>query len=304
MSTNRSSLKSFPYTGHLLVFSAAMFWSTSGVVFRGSTIPSMEFLLLRGLLTVGILGPFVFRQIKVSLIREDRWKFLLCGIAFIMYQWGFIQTTRGIGATTAITMQYSAPVYLYLVFLITERNLSIKRDYPKLIMVATLIVNTVWTSSRVTDIYLLIPAFMCGIGYALFIWAVRRISHHNPMMVVGSNNLISIFFYFPYIILLNEPLRTLTPFEILIVIGVSLFVNTLSYVMFSRGLKRIEPLTASFITLIEPVMNPILIMIILREVPEQLDLVILIIILGSLIIELLRSQNLAYKRRLVHGTHI
>lgn len=304
MDAHRDSQLRFPYTGHILIGLAALLWSSYGAVFRGVTIPSIEFLIIRASLTIVILSPFVWSSALKQGIWEDRAFFFLCGASFTLYTFGFILTTRNIGAATAVSMQYSAPVYLFIAYILRGNRVELKRDYPKLIMVAVLIINGIWTTYRVTSLSFLLPAFMCGIGYAAFTWAVKRLSHRSPMLIVALNNVVSLMFYIPFLFLFDEPIRALSTYEILVVIFVAIFVNSLSYVIFSAGLRSVNALQASFITLIEPVMNPILVIFILKEIPPVPDLFILAVILSSLVLELIQSQKFMIQRRKVYETHI
>ena len=303
MNQMRTSLSRFPYQGQIFIGLAALLWSSYGAVFRGVAIPSMQFLVIRALLTLLFLLPFIWPQLRSLQLQRDGTYFLLCGGAFALYTFGFILTTRNIGAAAAVSMQYSAPVYLFLAYLIRGRKLRLQKDLPKLIMTATLVVNGIWISMRVSSPSFLLPAYLCGVGFAVYTWSVKRLSHRSPLLVVASNNLLSLMFYIPFLFLLNEPFRALSGSEITAVILVALCVNTLSYVIFSAGMRTVKALDASFITLLEPMMNPVFVILILKEVPSAPDLIILALILGSLVVELMQSQKYIAHRRKVYEHH-
>jgi drug/metabolite transporter (DMT)-like permease len=117
------------------------------------------------------------------------------------------------------------------------------------------------------------------------------------MLIVASNNLLGLVFYIPFLLLTGEPFRALSGVELTIVVLVSLVVNTFSYVIFSAGLQSVKTLDASLITLIEPLMNPILVILVLREIPASMDILILFIILSSLVLDLVHSHTVLIQRR-------
>jgi len=68
------------------------------------------------------------------------------------------------------------------------------------------------------------------------------------------------------------------------VIALGLFQVGLAYILFNLGTKLIPPVTASIINGLEPVLNPLLVMIFWKEMFTPLSLIGAVIVLATILI--------------------
>ncbi|WP_020612543.1 DMT family transporter [Sediminispirochaeta bajacaliforniensis] len=282
--------------GVLQVLFAALLWSTSGVVVRGIKTLPFIYLLYRNSLTAAILWPFCGGH-KLKQIRSAWKPLVVVSLSYSLYVGGFVIATRLLGAATAIAMQYTAPVYLFIFYLFRNRYISIRQEYPKLLMLCGVVMNAIATI-RDFSFPMLLPAFCCGIGFALFTRAMKRLADLDTFFVVAVVNAASALVFFllahPYD---NYHVLLITKDELFIIFFASVTVNVVSYILFGLGIKSISSLEASCITLIEPVMNPLWVLLILGEAPSLTDVLFLLIIIVSLLLEVVlvfRHDNHQY----------
>ena len=86
-------------------------------------------------------------------------------------------------------------------------------------------------------------------------------------------------------------LETLTSSDLWMVTFLGVFQIAIAYAFFSDGLKRIYAVEASIISMIEPVLNPVWVLIGYGEVPSITAMIGGLIILGSIIVRILITRG-------------
>lgn len=267
---------------------AALLWSTSGVVVRGLPTPAFLFLFFRGLFTSIVLFPVVFISFNRTSLKSNIYQYLFCGFSFSLYIGCFVIATKTIGAAKAIAMQYSAPMYIYLVFLLRTKDFSIKRDWTKCAMFFMVAVN-IFLALTGSQLNLgIIPAIMCGIGYALFIYSTKLIINYSAIFMVAITNGISTILFLLLSFSFGLSFAVITPKELAAIAIFSVTINILSYTLYSFGVKQLTSTSVGFITLIEPIMNPLLVLLVLDEKPQFFDILFISVITLALVFELSR----------------
>ncbi len=286
-----SKQRSQKITGIMFTAAAALLWSSLGAIIRGIDTPVWVYLSYRSLITIIVLALPAYRAFSQSGRPLPIAVLLASGLSFGLYVGGFVVATRTLGAATAIAMQYAAPIYLFLYTLVRTRRLSLRDDLPKMIMVAGVLVNVLIQVQQVSATALL-PAVLCGIGYALFTVTMKRAEGVDPIALIASNNLISGVLF----LLLSLPLAAsggfvVTGGDLWVLIISALVVNAFSYVLFARGIRYISALEASCVTLVEPVMNPVWVLLLLGERLDPFDIMFLLLIIGALLLEAVQAAK-------------
>ena len=95
--------------GMLLVFIAAVLWSTNSILVKNIELPSMLIGAMRALIAGIVLAPFIRpKKLKFSP------KMLLMAVAFTLNSVGVVTAIKLTSAAIAVGMQFTSPIWLYI----------------------------------------------------------------------------------------------------------------------------------------------------------------------------------------------
>ena len=133
-------------------------------------------------------------------------------------------------------------------------------------------------------------ALLSGVGFALVTIFFRRLRALHGPSIVCLCNLATGFGAAPLVHDYSAILGlTLSGWAALILLG-SVQIG-LSYILYAAALKRVKPLRAATISLIEPILNPVLVFLLLHEVPSSLAILGAVAILGAIMMDLRLNSN-------------
>lgn len=245
--------------GIIAVFIAAVLWSTGGVLIKLVTLHPMQISLFRA-----VFAAIVFAVIfKKDAVRANKYTFLnaLFYAAILIL---FVVATKMTTAANAIFLQYTAPIYV----LIFEPLIN-KTEY-KLINVLTIIACFLgmtlffFGELSMTNLTGNLIALLSGIAFAAFLIGMRKNKHEFQFSTIFYGNIIIMVFCLPT--MLNLYTLSLSDFGMVAFLGI--FQIGIAYAIFSYGLKRVFAIEASLIGMIEPVLNPVWVLIWYGEVPS------------------------------------
>jgi len=236
---------------------AAVLWSTSGIVIK--VLPWSPLAVLAGR---SIFSGLVFLvYLRRFPLRLTRWQ-VLAAAGYILTQFLYITSLRLTTAATAIFLQYSAPVYIVLLgyWLLHEKPSRI--DWLAMAVIFSglgLFFGDQINLSNPTGALL---AALSGVFLALMTVALRAQKDGNPgESFLLANLLTSILgFYFVW----QEPW---TPAAWAAVAFQGVLQVGLSFVLYSISIRLIPALEATLIGTLEPVLNPVWVFLVIRELP-------------------------------------
>ena len=271
--------------GILLVTLAAVLWSSSGLfakapVFGEWDVPTRVALMSfwRALFAALVI---------VFLVRKPGWSWRMMPmmVSFGAMNWSFLQALVATEATTAIWLQYTAPVYVLLgsVFLFRE---TIKRRDVWFVVVsfsglAIILSGQISHASGAGLVY----GILAGVFYAGVILSLRGLREFDSAWLVFLNLAATAIAFLPICIMLDTgPVGG----QWVYLGGFGVVQLGLPYVLFARGLRTITSHEASLVVLLEPVLVPVWVFLAWRheasyEPPSLTTLAGAILILASLI---------------------
>ena len=172
----------------------------------------------------------------------------------------FVLATKLTTAANAIFLQYTAPVYIALLSPVILGEKTRPRDW-LFILVALGGVALFFLDRLHWDSFLgIVLALASGVSFALLILAMRRERSGSPESIVLLGNAFAFLIAFPAmfsITAIEENWFWLT------VLGV--FQLTLPYLIYSVAIRHVRALDAALIGFIEPILNPIWVLLITHE---------------------------------------
>jgi drug/metabolite transporter, DME family len=252
------------------VLAAAVLWSLSGVVTKSLDLDGLTIAFYRGLFAGLALIPFVPRSRRVF-----RPALVPLGLAFGAMTGFYIAAIKATTAANAIFLQCSATFWTVPLSALFLRERPDRRSVLGIALasvgVATILLRG---SGGGPDEPLGIALGLAsGVGYAAAVVGMRGLRDLDPLWLSGVTNLAGALALGAWIVATRGsiPIPSVTQTPILIAFGVVQM--AIPYALFARGLRSIGAPEASLIALVEPVLNPIWVVLVTGERPTPATLV-------------------------------
>ena len=250
-----------PASGRLLIILTALLWGLAGVCVKSVTWSTMSIIATRNLISLVLLGGFRYAQrksLKLSFNRINVFGSLMMSITGILYIGAIKLTTAG----TAIVLQYIAPI---LVFLYT---VIFKHKKPRLIEVlltAAVFAGCVLSFADSIDLTALLGnllAILSGFSYAAQIILMNHPDGDSEDASIISNGM-SFLVCLPFMFFDSGLSFDAKNLFWIAVIGILQY--GLANLLFAKGIQKTDAVEASLLLTIEPIFNPIPVMIFCGE---------------------------------------
>ncbi|MCW9094912.1 MAG: DMT family transporter [Ignavibacteriaceae bacterium] len=244
--------------GILFVLTAGLLWSSGGLFIKLISLPAMQLAFFRCSIAAITFG-IIFRK-RILLIN----KLTLINSAFyaaILIT--FVIATKITTAANAIFLQSTAPIYVLIFEPIFNKT---KYERINIITVAVCMVGMLlFFVGKIEPGHLEgnIIALFSGIAFAAFFLGMKKNDPKFQSSSIFYGNILVAIISFPFMF----SLETLTTSDLWMVTFLGVFQIAIAYAFFSAGLKRIYAVEASIISMIEPVLNPVWVLIGYGEMP-------------------------------------
>lgn len=245
----------------LLLVGAAVCWSLAGVLikFIATSWHGMAVSAGRG----GIAALFLLlthRGLRFHFSRDQ----VIGALGYAACTVTFCAGTTLTSAANAILLQYTAPVWvaLFSTWLLGER--ASRADW--LTIAAALAGMGLFLRDSLTLGHLLGDglSLLSGVSFAAMAIALRRQKDGSPVESIILGNLLACLIGLPWLI--GSPNLPATGWAALLALGIVQL--GFSYWMYARAIRHVTALEAVLIPVIEPLLNPILVLLFLHERPS------------------------------------
>ena len=243
--------------GPVFMVLASIMWSFGGLLIKLIPWGAMSIIGLRALFAAGVFVIYR-RSIKIKFTRGNILAAACLSATTILFVFANKLTT----AAAAILLQFSAPVFILIIELIFYRK---KPTVSAGVAVSVTILGMLlFFADRLETGNTLgnILAIASGLTFAgVFVSNKRKDTDPDQSLLLGF--LVNAVIGLPFIFFQAKA----DPIAWSAVIFLGIVQVGLAYVFFSIGIKRTPALLACLITAIEPVLNPVLVMIFMKEIP-------------------------------------
>jgi drug/metabolite transporter, DME family len=274
--------------GILYVFTAALLWSSGGLFIKLISFSAMQLSFFRcsiAALTFALIFKKQILQInKLSIINS---------IIYAVVLISFVIATKTTTAANAIFLQATAPIYV----LIFEPLLN-KTSYER--------INIITVGVCVLGMILFfvgkpepghlegnLVALISGITFAAFFLGMKRNDQKYQQSSIFWGNILVALICIPFLF----SLEMISFSDLWMVSFLGVFQIAVAYAFFASGLKRIIAVEASIISLVEPVLNPVWVLIGYGEIPSVTAIIGGLIILTAIIVRSLITGAPIIKRK-------
>lgn len=255
-----------------LLVLAALCWSLGGLLIKAVTWPPLAVAGGRGLIAALFLLA-TNRGLRFHFSRAQ----VAGAIGYAACTVTFCTATKLTTAANAILLQYTAPVWVALfgAWFLGER--ATRADWVTIAVVLggmTLFFADSLEMSAVLGNSIAVVSGVCFAGMTI---ALRRQKDGSPVESIILGNLLAFLIGLPWIV--SAPALSATGWGALAMLGVVQL--GVSYWLYARAIKHVSALEAVLIPVIEPILNPIWVLLMLGEKPSVLALVGGAIVLGA-----------------------
>jgi drug/metabolite transporter (DMT)-like permease len=256
-----------------LLLITALGWSLGGVLMKSVDWPPLAVGGGRGLVAAVFLLLFCGRGLRFTWSPMQ----LATALAYTGCTVLFAAATKLTTAANAILLQYTAPVWVALfgAWLLNER--ATRADW--LTMAAAFVGMAIflYDGLRLNDLAGILLAIASGISFAAMIVLLRKQRDVSTIEPVILGNVLGFLIGLPWI--WSAPWPDQGSIVALLVLGV--FQLAIPYLLYSRAIRHVTALEAVLIPVIEPILNPIWVMLVIGERPSPLALLGGTIVLGA-----------------------
>jgi len=256
-----------------LLLITALGWSLGGVLMKSVDWPPLAVGGGRGLVAAVFLLLFCGRGLRFTWSPMQ----LATALAYTGCTVLFAAATKLTTAANAILLQYTAPVWVALfgAWLLNER--ATRADW--LTMAAAFVGMAIflYDGLRLNDLAGILLAIASGISFAAMIVLLRKQRDVSTIEPVILGNVLGFLIGLPWI--WSAPWPGQGSIVALLVLGV--FQLAIPYLLYSRAIRHVTALEAVLIPVIEPILNPIWVMLVIGERPSPLALLGGTIVLGA-----------------------
>jgi len=261
--------------GQGAIFLCAMLWSTSGLFIRlvdWHPMPiagSRSLLAALFLLALRRLSPSARAErrlgLKTGMSPREAPVLALCGLFYAATMILFVIANTMTAAANAILLQYAAPVWAALLGWAILRERPRRGQWAALALVGAGMLLVFSGGLEAGSLAGDVLALGSGVAFAGNAVALRARRDGNPMDILLFSHLITALASLPFFFL-HPPEPTAR--SLLLIAFMGIFQIGMASALFAAGIKRVPVAQAMLICSIEPVMNPVWVMLALGERPS------------------------------------
>ena len=268
--------------GIIFTVLSAVCFATGGLLIKLNTMSSMSINGLRSFLAFFVfVGYMVYTRHAIRF----NWQVLVGVVANSLMNITFIMANKLTTAANAIILQFTLPIYIILLMWVFQKKnpdrVSVLASALSFVGILFFFFDSISAGGMAGNVLALISGFF----YAV-VFLIKKIPgsdfESSALISFGLNFVIGIPFY------MREGDWGATNVVTIIVLGIVQI--GLAYIFLNMALDKVPPVGASLISMIEPVLNPVLVAIFYGETIGAVSLVGAAIVLGSALYYNLRSS--------------
>jgi drug/metabolite transporter (DMT)-like permease len=256
-----------------LLLLAALGWSLAGVLFKYVQWPPLAVAGGRGLVAALFLTAVRGRALRFT------WSPLQLGtaVAYAGCTVLFATANKLTTAANAILLQYTAPVWIALLgtWLLGER--STRADWLTIGAVFAGMGVFLYDGLRLHDLGGMAVAIASGMFFAVMIMLLRKQKGGSPLESIILGNVLGFLIGLPAI--WSAPPLSRDSAVVLLLLGVVQL--GLPYLLYARAIVHVTALEAVLLPVVEPILNPLWVMLFIGEKPSPLSLFGGVIVVGA-----------------------
>ena len=256
----------------LLLVVTATLWSLGGLLIKSVNANPLAIAGTRSAIAIVVLL-LVLKKPKLT------WSFAQIGaaLAYSATTILFVTATKTTTAANAIFLQSTAPIYVALLsaWLLKEKIKLL--DWITVLIVMGGMALFFLDNLSSTGIFGNLVAAASGISFAFFAIFMRMQKDGSPLESILLGNFLTAAIGLPF---LSRSVPNASGWLCLVILGVVQL--GIPYILYSKAIKHVTAMEAILIPVIEPLLNPVWVLLMLGEAPGPLSLIGGLIVLTAI----------------------
>lgn len=261
-------------TGILFIVIAALLWSTGGVGIKSLEESALKVSFYRSVFAALTLL-IVFRRDAVSV--KPTPGFLVAVLSYAACLTSFVVATKLTTSANAIFLQYAGVIWVMLFSPLILREAMRRRDVIAIVFaiagMALFFVGKFEARGMTGNAM----ALVSSVFFATMVLALRR-EHHASRAAVTWGNVVLALALLPFV--WDE--LALSPKSFFVLLALGVFQIGIAYAFFVKGLQHVTATQASLTGMLEPVANPIWVLLAVGERPSTFAIAGGVIVLAAI----------------------
>jgi len=237
---------------------AATLWSLGGVLIKSIDWSPVAIAGARSLVAMLIIG-----LVMPGVIRKISWESLPGAIAYAATVVLFVIATKMTSAANAIFLQYTAPVYIAIISPWFLHESTRWQDWLFVLFALAGVALFFFDQLSLEGLTGVIAALGSGLAFAWLTVLMRKQRSGSPEAVVFLGNAVTLLFALPWMFPVMK-IQQNGPW--LLLLGTVQL--AIPYLLYSLAIRHVRALDASIISIIEPILNPVWVMLVTSEHPS------------------------------------
>lgn len=267
----------------LLLVVAAILWSTGGVMIKATDWQPLSILV----------GRFMFSSVLLLVYLKrfpthwTRWK-VLAAAGHILTSFLFVSSTKLTTAANAIFLQYTAPLYIVLLGIWFLHERPTRTDWISMLVIFSGIFLFFFDKLSLNGLHGSILAVLSGVTMAVMTVALRAQKDAEPAESILMAQLPTAILGAPLV--LRE---SWSATNVLIIMYLGLIQIGLAFILFTTAIKHVPAIEATLISTLEPVLNPLWVLIFIGEQPGMFGLIGGLVVLAGVTINAIGATRIS-----------
>lgn len=290
--------------GTLLVLAAGICWGMSGLFVRNLTsfgLSTMQQTFFKVSIagTLMLLYCLLFDRDALKVRWKDLWVFVGAGVfSLTFFTWCYFSTIQATSMSTAAILLYLAPTIVMLLSAVLFKEKITKNKVLAcfLAFAGCVFVSGVIGNAVPLPVRALVTGLLSALGYAFYsIFSQLAINRgYGPMTIATYAFLFAMIAAVPFlhpseVAVLAADVTPLKFFGLLAAMSVT--VSLAPYLLYTNGLKRTTPGTASITASIEPVTATVVGALVFHEWPDVFGYIGIALVLGAIVLLNLKKPS-------------
>lgn len=285
--------------GILALFLCALMWSTGGVLIKLVDWNSFSIAGTRSFIGF-IIMCLLKRKLPRFVVKAENGQDVdshatlnmwLSGICYSLTMITFVLANKLTTSANAILLQYTSPVYLILLSPVLLKEKNTVSDYFCVIGVMAGMVLFLADGLEMGNMTGNLVALFSGIVFAGSTLFMKKGSESDSFNAFLIAHLLTFIVSIPFTVqdFICNGMISLVSVSGLLALGI--FQIGIPSILYSVGVVQVRALTANFISMIEPLMNPVWVLIFVGEIPTFSAVLGGVLILGCISIRAILQQK-------------
>lgn len=257
------------------LIAASVLWSSAGILIKSIELNAMALSSARAGIAIIVFLLYLRRGFRITKYH------LLGGITYAANSLLFVAANKLTTSANAILLQFTAPIWVALFALWFLKEKIRRSDWAAVALVTIGMVLFFLGDLEIGHLIGNILAVASGIAMAGFVIAAKLDPDRDSAEYVLIGNLINFFIGLPYLLKSGGSLD-FDSGAMLVVLGI--FQLGLPYILYTKAIPNVSSLEAILITILEPILNPLWVVLFTGEKPGVWALVGGLIVVTTVVI--------------------